>query len=493
MIASTPLPTTIVADLLLTAYLLVWAVLATYGIHRLHLVRLFRKRVAASAPPPLVGDWPRVTVQLPVYNERYVVDRLLDAAAALDYPADRLEIQLLDDSTDNTTDIAAGKIETLRARGVNVVHVRRADRAGFKAGALQAGLECASGELLAVFDADFVPSPSFLKETAPYFQDADVGMVQTRWEHLNESYSLLARAQAISLDGHFVVEHAARMERGAFFNFNGTAGLLRKACIVDAGGWQADTLTEDLDLSYRAQMKGWRFVFASHVACPAELPVEMNAFKSQQHRWVKGSIQVARKLLPALWRSNAPLAVKIEATFHLSANVAYVALLLLALLVYPVVLQRYESQSIVFTVADTLLFLTATISTLVYFAVAQRRLRGGWAVRLHYLPLVMSLGIGLAVNNTRAVLSALFGGRGVFERTPKFRIATRRDSWRRKRYRVPVDAWALLEIALGVYFAWAIGSLYHAGRFASIPFFLLYLAGFLYVGVLSVAHASVRR
>ena len=480
-------------DLLLSLYLLVWVVLAAYGIHRLHLVRLYRRRDLAAAPPAPPSEWPRVTVQLPVYNERYVVERLLDAAAGLDYPRDRLEIQLLDDSTDATVEIAAKRIAWWRSQGVNIVHLRRVDRAGFKAGALQHGLEWASGDLLAIFDADFVPPPGFLRALVPYFQDETVGMVQSRWEHLNETYSLLSRAQAISLDGHFIVEHTARMVGGSYFNFNGTAGILRKACIRDAGGWQSDTLTEDLDLSYRAQLKGWRFVFAPHVACPAELPVEMNAFKAQQHRWVKGSIQVARKLLPVIWRSPAPLAVKIEATFHLTYNVAYVALLLLSLIVYPVVLERYESRSLLFTIADTLLFLTATVSTLVYFGVAQQDLRGGWMKRIQYLPFVMSLGIGLAVNNTRAVLGALFGTRGGFIRTPKFRIAARGDSWRRKRYRVPVSGWALLELGLGGYFAWAMLSLFQAERFASIPFFLLYFFGFLYVGVLSVAHASVRR
>lgn len=483
-------------DLLLAVYLLVWVLLATFGIHRLHLVRLYRRghrnRLAAIPPAP-PAEWPRVTVQLPVYNEQYVVERLLDAAASLDYPSERLEIQLLDDSSDVTSEIAAARIAWWRSRGVNVAHVRRADRSGFKAGALQHGLERASGDLLAIFDADFVPPPGFLRALVPYFQDETVGMVQSRWEHLNETYSLLSRAQAISLDGHFVVEHTARMVGGSYFNFNGTAGILRKACIRDAGGWQSDTLTEDLDLSYRAQMKGWRFVFAPHVSCPAELPVEMNAFKAQQHRWVKGSIQVARKLLPAIWRSPAPLGVKIEATFHLTYNVAYVALLLLSLIVYPVVLERYESRSLLFTVADTLLFLTATASTLVYFGVAQNDLRGGWRKRIQYLPFVMSLGIGLAVNNTRAVLGALFGTRGAFIRTPKFRIAGRGDSWRRKGYRAPVSGWALLELALGGYFAWAMVSLFHTARFASIPFFLLYLFGFLYVGVLSVAHASARR
>lgn len=480
-------------DLVLALYFLVWIVLAVYGVHRLHLVRLYRRRAACPMPPTSDGTWPSVTVQLPVYNERYVVERLLDAAASLDYPRDRLEIQLLDDSDDATTEIAAARVAAWRAQGVNVVHVRRADRAGFKAGALQAGLERATGDLLAIFDADFVPPTGFLRDLVPYFQDARVGMVQSRWEHLNEGYSLLARAQAVSLDGHFVIEHAARMAGGSYFNFNGTAGILRKACVRDAGGWQSDTLTEDLDLSYRAQMKGWRFVFAPHVVCPAELPVEMNAFKAQQHRWVKGSVQVARKLLPAIWRSDAPLSLKLEATFHLTTNVAYVALLLLSFIVYPVVLERYESRSLLFTIADALLFLVATTSTLLYFGVAQNDLRGGWKRRLHLLPVVMSLGIGLAVNNSRAVLGALFGSRGAFIRTPKFHIAARGDTWRRKRYRAPVNGWAILEIGLGVYFAWAMVSLFHAERFASIPFFFLYLVGFLYVGGLSLVHAAARR
>ena len=493
-------PFPLAGEILLTLYLVVWAVLATYGLHRLHLVRRYRRRApslassASAAPAPLPpAEWPLVTVQLPVFNEAYVVERLLDAAASLDYPLDRLEIQLLDDSTDATSSIAAARVAHWRAGGRNVVHLRRPDRRGFKAGALQAGLERASGELLAIFDADFVPAPDFLRALVPYFKDEAVGMVQSRWGHLNEAYSLLARAQAISLDGHFMVEHTARMLGGAYFNFNGTAGILRKACVQDAGGWHADTLTEDLDLSYRAQLKGWRFVFAPHVVCPAELPVEMNAFKAQQHRWVKGSIQVARKLLPEVWRSAAPWSVKVEATFHLTHNVAYVALLLLAIVVYPVVLARYESRSLLFTVADTLLFLTATASTLVYFGVAQRDLHGEWRTRVRYLPFVMSLGIGLAVNNTRAVIGGLFGARGSFVRTPKFKIAGREGSWRRKRYHAPVNGWALLEILLGVYFAVAMVFLFRAERFASIPFFLLYLFGFLYVGVLSVVHATVRR
>jgi len=483
-----------VARALLTSHLLVWTFLALYGLHRLHLLRVYRRREAGPTQAPLAApsEWPRVTVQLPVYNERYVVERLLQAAADLDYPRDRLEIQLLDDSTDETTEIAAAKVRTLRDAGFDVVHHRRTSRAGFKAGALQEGLGRASGEFLAVFDADFVPPPNFLQDTVPHFSDATVGMVQGRWRHLNQDYSALAQAQAISLDGHFVVEHAARMADGCFFNFNGTAGILRKSCIEDAGGWQSDTLTEDLDLSYRAQLKGWRFVFAPAVGCPSELPVEMNAFKSQQHRWVKGSVQVARKILPAVWRSSLPARVKWEATFHLTSNAAYVALLLLSAIVYPVVIARYASKSLLFTIVDAVLFLTATVSVTLYLATAQRATRPDWRRMLGYVPFVMSLGIGLAVNNTRAVLGALVGGRGVFHRTPKFSIERRGDGWRGKRYRAPGSLWALVELSFAIYFAWAMFALVNARLWAPLPFFLLYFFGFVYVGALSFVHAARR-
>jgi len=486
-----PLPV-LVADSLLALYLSVWVVFAIYGIHRIHLIRLFRRRARDLSPPAEPDDWPVVTVQLPIYNERYVVNRLIEAAAAIDYPRDRLEIQVLDDSSDETREIVARKVAELRARGTDVAHLTREDRAGFKAGALQNGLERAKGEFLAVFDADFVPPPSILREMIPYFGDPGVGVVQSRWQHMNQDYSLLSQAQAISLDGHFVIEHAARMSGGRFFNFNGTAGVLRKACVADAGGWQSDTLTEDLDLSYRAQLRGWRFVFAPHVVCPSELPVEMNAFKAQQHRWVKGSIQVARKLLPVIWRSRVPLGVKVEASFHLTYNVAYVFLLLLSLIVYPVVLARYDRESTPYAIADSILFLLATSSVIFYFAYAQRETRRDWVRQLRYMPFVMSLGMGLSVTNTRAVLEALVGHQSPFHRTPKFRIERRGDRWRGKRYRSPLNGWALVEVALGLYFAWTMVALARAKLYAPLPFFILYLFGFLYVGVLSLVHANAR-
>jgi cellulose synthase/poly-beta-1,6-N-acetylglucosamine synthase-like glycosyltransferase len=485
------LGSSLATHLLLGTHLLVWTVLSAYGLHRLHLIRLYGRREHPRRPAAPT-EWPIVTIQLPIYNERYVVERLLEAAAAVDYPRDRLEIQVLDDSNDETTEIAARTIAAIRARGIDAVHLRRGDRGGFKAGALQYGLERARGELLAVFDADFVPPPSILRDLVPYFADPRVGMAQARWEHLNRDYSALAKAQAISLDSHFLIEHSARMSGERYFNFNGTAGVLRKACVVSAGGWQSDTLTEDLDLSYRAQLDGWRFVFAPQVGCPAELPVEMNAFKAQQHRWVKGSIQVARKLLPAIWRSSSPASVKLEATFHLTNNVAYVFLLLLAIIVYPVVLARYEGRNLFFTIADTILLLAATSPVLFYFAYAQRELRPDWIRQLRHLPFVLSLGIGLALNNTRAVLEGLLGPCGAFHRTPKFRLEHSRDRWPRLRYRSPVSVWVLVELGLGVYFAWVMVSLAMMKLYAPLPFFALYLFGFSYVGVVSLAHA-VRR
>lgn len=486
----TELPAAI-RETLLALHLIVWSLLAAYGIHRLTLLRLYRRARATPRPAP-PAHWPLVTVQLPVFNERYVAERLLEAAAALEYPRDRIEIQVLDDSTDSTSALVAARVGALRERGLDVVHLRRSSRAGFKAGALQEGLLRAKGDLVAVFDADFVPGPGFLRDLVPYLDDPEVGMVQARWRHLNQDYSMLAQAQAISLDGHFVIEHAARMTGARFFNFNGTAGILRKQCILDAGGWQWDTITEDLDLSYRAQLRGWRFVFAPQVGCPGELPVEMNAFKAQQYRWVRGSVQVARKTLPSVWRAALPLSVKLEATFHLTYNVAYVLLLVVSAITYPVVMARIEARSLLFTIVDTALFLSASIPALLYFAVAQRATRPDWRKQLRFIPFVLTLGFGLAVNNTRAVLTGLARTHGDFQRTPKFRIVRRGDAWQDKRYRAPVSLWAAVEIALGLYIAWAMLSLANARMFAPLPFLVLYLVGFLYVGLLSLIHGARR-
>ena len=331
---------------ILFGYFFVLIILGMYGWHRFFLVREYTKhKDRAAGPVPHVADdaWPMVTVQLPFYNEMYVIERLIDSVAAFDYPKDKLEIQILDDSTDETTQIAELAAERLAARGFIVSYLHRTDRTGYKAGALEKGLDVAKGEFISIFDADFVPEADFLKKTVPYFiGNPKLALVQARWGHLNHDYSLLTRIQAVMLDGHFILEHGGRNRAGCFFNFNGTAGVWRREAIPDAGGWRHDTLTEDLDLSYRAQIKGWKFLFVPQVVAPAEVPVEMNSFKSQQHRWAKGSIQTCKKVLPNLLRADLPLKVKMEAFFHLTANFNYVLMLALSLLMFPAMIVRYE-------------------------------------------------------------------------------------------------------------------------------------------------------
>jgi len=329
--------------LTLAAYFFVLIVLAIYGWHRYYLVYLYlsnRDKEPTLGPP--LDPLPAVTIQLPLYNEMYVADRLIDAVCRIDYPRELLEIQVLDDSCDETRGIAELAVRRFAAQGIDIKYYHRSDRTGYKSGALEAGLKVSRGELIAIFDADFIPTSDFLSRLIPHFRDPKVGMVQARWGHINQDYSLLTKIQAILLDGHFILEHGGRNRGGRFFNFNGTAGVWRRAVIADAGGWQHDTLTEDLDLSYRAQLRGWKFVFVSDVIAPAEVPVEMNSFKSQQHRWAKGSIQTCRKLLPRILRSNLPFGVKAEAFFHLSANFNYPLMCVLSVLIAPSMVIRYN-------------------------------------------------------------------------------------------------------------------------------------------------------
>ena len=381
-----------------------------------------------------------VTVQLPIYNEMYVVDRLIEAVCDLDYPKDRLEIQVLDDSTDETRDRADLAVQRQFARGFDIKYLHRSDRTGYKAGALEAGLKVARGEYVAIFDADFVPPSDFLRRTVPYLvHDAGLAVVQARWGHLNDDYSMLTRVQAVLLDGHFVLEHGARNRSGCFFNFNGTAGIWRRTAIADAGGWQHDTLTEDLDLSYRAQMRGWRFMFLPDLLAPAEVPVEMNAFKTQQHRWAKGSIQTCRKILPLLLQSNLPLAVKVEAFFHLTANFNYLLMVVLSILMFPSMVVRYNMGLTEMLLIDVPLFAAATLSVVNFYLMSQREAYRDWRSRIKYLPIVLAVGIGLAVNNARAVLEALFNHDTEFARTPKYGIERNDDDWHHKKYH-QVDA-----------------------------------------------------
>jgi len=474
--------------LLLTAYFAVLLALSILGMHRYLMVFLYYRN--RNRQPVLVGrfeELPKVTVQLPVYNELYVVERLIDAVCALDYPSDRLEIQVLDDSIDDTAEIAKKSVARHRARGVDIHYIHREDRTGFKAGALALGLERAQGELIAIFDADFVPAPDFLRTTVDHFVDENVGMVQARWGHLNRDYSLLTRVQTILLDAHFVLEHGGRNRSRCFFNFNGTAGIWRRQAIEQAGGWQHDTLTEDMDLSYRAQLAGWRFVFLPDVVTPAEIPVSMNAFKTQQHRWSKGSIQTARKLLPRILASPLPFRVKFEAVFHLSANFAYPLMVLLALLMFPSMLVRFNMGWHEMLLFDVPLFLAATMSVTSFYVVSQRELYPDWKSRLRVLPMLLSLGIGMCLNNAKAVIEAVLGRETGFVRTPKYRIESVDDGWQKKRYRGRRGTLPFLELALGLYFTGAV--LYAAAHqiFGSLPFLILFQVGFLYTGALSLS------
>jgi len=473
--------------IILLLYFLTLGLLAVYGFHRLYLVLLYRRhRRAPPRPSAIFHDLPLLTVQLPLYNEVYVAGRLIDAACALDYPKDRLEIQVLDDSDDETQELCRRRVEEYRSRGFDIRHLARDSREGFKAGALAAGLESARGDYIAIFDADFVPPPDFARRIIDHFTDPSVGMVQARWGHLNRDYSPLTRVQSIFLDGHFVIEQTARNRSGRFFNFNGTAGIWRRSCIESAGGWHHDTLTEDLDLSYRAQMAGWRFLFLPDVVAPAELPVEMNAFKSQQHRWAKGSIQTGLKLLPRILRSGLPLRVKTEAFFHLTDNVAYVLMVAVSLLLFPAMRVREQMDWRKLLAIDLPIFALATGSVLAFYLLSQREVHSGWRDSLLRLPFLMSVGIGLCLNNTRAVLEALACRQSEFVRTPKLRIEGRQSSARWPKYRGSCSAFDFLELGLGVYFTFVLGYAFVHRIYASVPFLLLFQAGYLYTALLSL-------
>jgi cellulose synthase/poly-beta-1,6-N-acetylglucosamine synthase-like glycosyltransferase len=476
-------------SVVLAAYFGCLVVLSVYGAHRYHIIRLYRRhRGDVPEPRGRFADAPRVTVQLPVYNELYVVERLIRSVCALRHPRERLEIQVLDDSTDETSDVAARLCAEYRERGFDIRHLRRSDRTGFKAGALREGLATAKGEFLAIFDADFIPAPDTLERTLPHFTDPSVGMVQTRWGHVNRAYSLLTHIQAMYLDGHFVLEHTARNRSGKFFNFNGTAGVWRRACVESAGGWQFDTLTEDLDLSYRAQLAGWRFVFLKDVVSPAEVPVEMTAFKSQQHRWAKGSIQTCKKLLPRIWRAPVPAGVKIEATFHLTANFAYLLVLLMSVLMLPTVVYRAGIESTLVGAAfDLSLMLAATVSVGWFYAFAQREIDSRWHERLWQLPFALALGIGLSINNAKAVVEALLGHESSFKRTPKYAVTATSDvTWARKKYSSLPSLLPFVELAFAGYFAAIVRFAADEGLWFTAAFLLLFVYGYLYVGLLSL-------
>jgi cellulose synthase/poly-beta-1,6-N-acetylglucosamine synthase-like glycosyltransferase len=434
--------------------------------------------------PP--GAWPAVTVQLPVYNERYVVERLIEAVCRLDYPKNLLEIQVLDDSIDDTAEIARAATARMRQQGYDIVYLHRQDRCGFKAGALKEGLSQAKGDLLAIFDADFIPDADFLMETVPYFADPAIGMLQTRWGHINSDYSLLTRAQSMGIDGHFAVEQGARAWNGLFMNFNGTAGIWRKTAIQDAGGWQADTLTEDLDLSYRAQLKGWKLQFVSQVVCPAEVPVTINAFKSQQHRWAKGSIQTAKKNLGRIFRARLPLLTKIQAFLHLTHYMVHPMMLLVVLTSIPMLYTRLLLNNWTWPLMIFTLFCLATCGPSSMYLFSQNIIYKDWKRRIKFLPFLMCLGTGIAVNNTKAVLEALLNLQSSFIRTPKYGIRARCDAWQGKCYAIPLSPLSIVELFFGLYSLAGLGLFLFFSKYLVSPFLIIYTTGFFYVFFLSV-------
>jgi len=480
--------------LLLGLYFAVLGIMAVYGLHRLFIVWLYHRYRRSAPVAPMAPDiLPSVTVQLPIFNERYVVEGLLDAVARIDYPRELLEVQVLDDSTDDTCLLVSERVARLRKEGLDIVHLHRSDRVGFKAGALEAGLQRAAGELICVFDADFLPPATILHRMLPHFADPRVGMVQARWEHLNREYSLLSRMQAIQLDAHFAIEHAARNRSGRFFNFNGTAGIWRRSAIEDAGGWQHDTLTEDLDISYRAQVKGWRFVYVNEVAAPAELPIEMRGFKNQRHRWTKGAVQTARKMLARIWRSDVPLRAKVEATFHLTANINYPLNLLLAVLIVPAMMVRLRSGSTSFLLLDAPVFLLGTGSVCLYYLLAQRELGRSSVVGLVSLPVVMAIDASIALNNTVAVVEGFGREPGEFVRTPKFSLRSPDECWHSRFYRGRGNWIHWAELLFGVYFTVAVVLVARAGLWPAVPFLMLYQFGYLYTAAVSISQRHAAR
>ncbi len=488
-------PLDLVLDATLVLYALSLAVLfvvAGQGFILLALDGRERPRDLSNRVP--FQSIPIVTIQLPVFNELHVVERLIRAVCAIDHPRDKFEVQVLDDSSDATADVIAALVNEYRSAGVDIRHIRRHSRRGFKAGALQEGLQDARGEFIAIFDADFVPRPSFLRETMPHFADPSVGLVQTRWEHLNAAYSPLTRVQEFGFDMHFAVEQRVRSDAGQFLVFNGTGGIWRKRAIVDAGGWHDDTLTEDLDLSYRAQLRGWRLVFLNGTTSPSELPADFNALRAQQYRWTKGFAENTRKLLPLVWRSTLPPHRKALATLHLTAVIAFPFMVIVAVLNGPVAAitsaGEYGAYYAVLSV-----FALGFVSMLLAHLRAQRVLHRDWLRRMTYFPAFVTGSLGLSLSNAAAVIDGLTGRAGTFLRTPKSGITNGAEAWTAGQY-AQQKATRLVfgEIVLGLYcFFGAVSSLYRL-EFSAVPFQLMFAAGFMLVAGLSLKHArDVRR
>jgi cellulose synthase/poly-beta-1,6-N-acetylglucosamine synthase-like glycosyltransferase len=471
---------------MLAPYFSVLILLSMYGLHRYELIRAyFKNRKNLLAEPALrFAELPPVTIQLPIFNERFVVERLLEEITKIDYPHHLLQIQVLDDSTDDTHPFTESLVRDYQEAGIPIEYIHRSNRYGYKAGALENGLKTATGELVAIFDADFVPPLDFLQRTVHYFTDAKVGMVQTRWTYLNRHYNLLTEVQAMLLDGHFVLEHVARAGGGLFFNFNGTAGIMRRSMIQDAGGWQHDTLTEDSDLSYRAQLKGWKFVYAPGVECPSELPVETYGFQVQQSRWAKGLTQVAIKLLPTILRAKLPWRVKVEAFFHLTPNISYPLMIVVCALMLPVMIVRFYMGWVEMLLIDLPLIAASFWSISAFYVVAQRELYPKtWKRSLLLLPALLAAGVALTIINTRAVLEALIGYQTAFARTAKYAIGGKKVKLTNLEYRRRSGWLPYAELLVGTGF---LGMIYYAidsYNYLAIPFLLLFVAGYYWAGL----------
>jgi cellulose synthase/poly-beta-1,6-N-acetylglucosamine synthase-like glycosyltransferase len=478
----------------LILYFTILGVLAVYGMYRVkQVIDFWRYRHIVPQPDGHFneGELPRITVQLPLFNEMYVVERLLKAVTDIDYPRDRFAIQVLDDSTDETVKIAEDLVAKYAQSGFDIEYIHRSDRTGFKAGALANGLKTAKSELLAIFDADFVPNPDCLRKLVDFFTDPMVACAQMRWSHINGHYNLLTRLQTIILDGHFVVEQTTRNRTGGFFNFNGTAGIWRRSAIEMSGGWQHDTLTEDTDLSFRAQLMGWKFVYLLDEEAPAEIPVDINAFKAQQRRWAKGVMQVGIKLYPRIWRAPLPMRVRLEMFFRLTGNISYPLMILASLLQFPLLLVRYNQPFYHLMILDLPLLFFSTVSVVLFYGTAVSYLDKKRAPRMLHLPLVMALGIGLAFSNARAVLEAVLGVKSEFIRTPKYHIEGGHDeTWKQKKYRRKRGLLPLVELSFSVYFLLAIMYAVRMHMWGTIPFLFLFCFGFGYMGTMSVLQTA---
>lgn len=478
---------------MLVPYFTILTVLSFYGLHRYEMIHKYFKhrRKLQNGPPQLFAELPKVTIQLPLYNEKYVVERLVEEVCKMDYPRELLQIQVLDDSTDETHPFTEALVARYAALGYPIEYKHRTNRHGYKAGALQEGLETATGEFVAVFDADFIPPSDFLQRTMQYFADPQVGVVQTRWSYLNRHYNVLTEVEAMLLDGHFVLEHGARYGSGLFFNFNGTAGILRRKMIDDAGGWQHDTLTEDSDLSYRAQLCGYRFVYLPGVDCPSELPVDMHGFQVQQSRWAKGLTQVAKKLLPTILKADLPKRTKVEAIAHLTPNISYPLMVVISALMLPVMICRFYMGWLQMLLIDMPLIIASFWSISAFYIIAYRELHPkSWWRSIVFLPALMAAGVALTISNTRAVMEALLGVQTAFARTPKFAIGGDRKLTKMSdmKYRSRSGWLPYVELAFGTYFlamiAWAIDSM----NYLSVPFLALFVGGYYWAGFATLWH-----